>query len=157
VNDKTSFSLFRDPERNLVFVNAQGNRFVNVEPVHMFPITDPGRWISICDAEAIELICIEDLENLAPDVRKVLEEELEVREFLPIIRKIIKLSTKTEPSEWVVETDRGRTQFTVKDEDDVHRLGGGRMLIIDAHGTRYLIPNANRLDSASRKNLAYFM
>jgi hypothetical protein len=157
VNDKTSFSLFRDSERNLVFVDAQGNRFVNVEPVHMFPITDPDKWISICDSEANELICIEDLDNLAPDVRRVLEEELKVREFLPIIRKIIKLSTKTEPSEWIVETDRGRTQFTVKDEDDVHRLGGGRMLIIDAYGTRYLIPDANRLDSTSRKHLAYFM
>jgi hypothetical protein len=157
VDDMEQFSLFRDPEGSLVFVDEHGRRCAGVEPLRMFPLTDPDRWVSICDAEANELVCIEDLGSLSPQVRGLLLEELGVREFLPIIKKIIKISTRSEPSEWKVETDRGETSFVVRDEDDVHRLGGGRMLIIDAYGTRYLIPDVYRLDSASRKSLAHFI
>jgi hypothetical protein len=157
VNTMASFSLFRDTEGNLVLIDAQGHRFSGVEPVRIFPLTEPDRWISICDIDANELVCIENMDDLSPQVRQVLEVELKMRVFLPIIQKIIKISTRSEPSEWQVETDRGKTTFTVNDEDDVHRLGGGRMLIIDAYGTRYLIPDVYRLDSASRKSLAYFM
>lgn len=151
------FSLFRDPEGTLVFVDEGGRRVSGVEPVRMFPLTDPDRWISLCDADANELVCIEDLGSLPPEVREVVKEELAVREFLPIIKKIIKISTRSEPSQWQVETDRGETSFIVRDEDDVHRLGKGRMLVIDIHGTRYLIPDVYRLDSASRKSLAHFI
>lgn len=145
-----SFSLFRDNEGSLVLIDAQGHRFSSFEPVRIFPLTEPDGWISICDTDSTELVCIENMDDLSPPVRQVLEEELKMRVFLPVIRKIIKISTRSEPSEWQVETDRGKTIFTVRDEDDVHRLGGGRMLIIDAYGTRYLIPDVHRLDSASR-------
>jgi hypothetical protein len=152
-----SFSLSRDTDGNLVLIDAQGHRFAGVEPVRIFPLTEPDGWISICDTDANELVCIENTGDLSPQVRQVLEEELKMRVFLPVIRKIIKIAAGSEPSEWQVETDRGKTIFTVRDEDDVHRLGGGRMLIIDAYGTRYLIPDVHRLDSASRRSLAYFM
>lgn len=151
-----SFSLSRDFGGKLVFIDEHGRRFDDVEPVRVFPLTDPDRWISICDADANELVCIEDPGSLSPQVRQVLEEELKMRLFLPIIRKILKISTVSEQSEWRVETDRGESALLVKDEDDVHRLGRGRMLIIDAYGTRYLIPDVARLDPASRKSLAYF-
>lgn len=151
------FSLYRDPDGTLALLDEHGRRFSGVEPVRLFPLTDPDRWISICDADANELVCIDDIGRLSPQIRELLEEELQMRLFLPIIRKIIKISTESDPSEWQVETDHGKTAFLVKDEDDVHRLGGGRMLIIDFYGTRYLIPDVYRLDSASRKSLAYFM
>lgn len=151
------FSLFRDPDGTLVFVDERGRRITGVEPVRMFPLTDPDRWISLCDSEAKELVCIEDLADLSPEIREVVTQELAAREFLPVIKRIIKISTRSEPSQWQVETDRGETTFIVKDEDDVHRLEGSRMLVIDIHGTRYLIPDVYRLDSASRKNLAHFL
>jgi len=157
VNGIKPFSLFRDFDGTLVLLDEHGRRFSGVEAVRLFPLTDPEQWISICDADANELVCIDDLGRLSPQIRELLEEELRMRSFLPIIRKIIKISAKADPSEWQVETDRGKTVFLVNDDDDVHRLGGGRMLIIDSYGTRYLIPDVYRLGSASRKRLAYFM
>jgi hypothetical protein len=156
VDTTATFSLSRDSGGNLEFIDEQGRRFPNVEPVRIFPLTDPDRWVSICDAEANELVCIEDLSRLSPQIRQLLEAELKMRLFLPIILRVIRISTTSEPSEWLVETDRGKTSFFVKDEDDVHRLGQGRMLIIDAYGTRYLIPDVSRLSISSRKKLAYF-
>ena len=154
---KVGFSLFRDSLGQLVLCDQEGREHSDVKPIRIFPISDPEHWVSICDAEGNEVICIEDLNQLPGQVRHILLEELGVREFLPIIKKIMGISSRFEPSEWQVETDRGETCFILNDEDDIHRLSTYRILIIDAHRIRYLIPDMRRLDSASRRVLAHYI
>lgn len=154
---KSKFSLFRDSWGRLVFGEKDGVEYVGVETMRAFPITDPDHWVSICDADGHEIICIEDLSALPGDVRHLLAEELNLREFLPIIQRIIKVSANSDPSQWHVETDRGVTRFLLNDEDDVHRLSGHTILIIDAHGIRYLIPDQRGLDSSSRRILSRYI
>jgi hypothetical protein len=154
---KESFSLSRDALGCLVFCDQEGREHIDVKPIRIFPISDPEHWVSICDADGNEIICIEDLNQLPGQVRHILLEELGVREFLPIIKKIMGISSRFEPSEWQVETDRGETCFILNDEDDIHRLSTYRILIIDAHRIRYLIPDMRRLDSASRRVLAHYI
>ena len=157
VNLKESLSLFRDSLGRLVLCDGEGREHSDVKPIRIFPISDPEHWVSICDAEGNEVICIEDLNQLPDQVRHILLEELGVREFLPIIRRIMWISSRFEPSEWQVETDRGETCFILNDEDDIHRLSFYRILIIDAHRIRYLIPDMRRLDSASRRVLSHYI
>ena len=154
---KESFSLSRDALGCLVFCDQEGREHIDVKPIRIFPISDPEHWVSICDADGNEIICIEDLNQLPGQVRHILLEELGVREFLPIIKKIMGISSRFEPSEWQVETDRGETCFILNDEDDIHRLSTYQILIIDAHRIRYLIPDMRRLDSASRRVLAHYI
>jgi hypothetical protein len=154
---KEGFSLLRDSLGRLVFCDHEGREHIDVKPIRIFPISDPEHWVSLCDAEGNELICIEDLNRLPDQGRHLLSEELVVREFLPIIKKITGISSRFEPSEWQVETDRGETCFILNDEDDIHRLSTYRILIIDAHRIRYLIPDMRRLDSASRRLLAHYI
>jgi hypothetical protein len=157
VDLKESFSLSRDALGRLVFCDQEGREHRDVKPIRIFPISDPEHWVSICDADGNEMICIEDLKQLPGQVRHLLSEELGVREFLPIIKKITGISSRFEPSEWHIETDRGETCFILNDEDDIHRLSTYRILIIDAHRIRYLIPDMRRLDSASRRVLAHYI
>jgi Domain of unknown function (DUF1854). len=154
---KKDFSLVRDSLGRLVFCDQDGREHIDVKPIRIFPISDPEHFVSICDADGNEVICIEDLHHLPGQVRHILSEELGVREFLPIIKKIIGISSRFEPSEWQVETDRGETCFILNDEDDIHRLSTDRILIIDAHRIRYLIPDMRRLDSASRRLLTHYI
>jgi hypothetical protein len=63
----------------------------------------------------------------------------------------------SEPSEWVVETDRGKTTFLLGSEEDVHRLDGQRAIIVDTNGIRYLIPNVRSLDPHSRRILERYL
>ena len=86
-----------------------------------------------------------------------IEEELARREFVPVIRRILRVSAAVEPSEWDVETDRGPTSFVLDSEDDVHELDEYRALVTDAHGIRYLIPDVRRLDAHSRHLLERFL
>jgi hypothetical protein len=152
-----SFGLQHDAWGRLVLIDADGQRFVGVEPVRAFPISDPQHWISIVDSDGRELVNVENIADLPAATRKVLEEDLLRREFVPIIRRIERVSTGADPTEWRVDTDRGSTRFLVKSEEDIRRLGPTRVLIIDDHGVRYSIPDTRVLDAASRRLLERYL
>lgn len=151
------FALSHDVWGQLVMTDAEGHQHIGVELVRAFPLSDPRHGVAVCDRRGRELIWIDDLDALpAPLVRQI-EEELVKREFVPIIRRILKVSSAVEPSEWEVETDRGRTSFVLDSEEDVHELEQHRALITDAHGIRYLIPDVRSLDAHSRRLLERFL
>jgi uncharacterized protein DUF1854 len=152
-----AFGLSHDSWGRLVLIDSTGRRHSGVEPVRAFPIADPLHWISICDADGRELVLVEDLAKIPTPVRQVLEEELARREFVPHVRRIVKVSTDVEPSEWDVETDRGPTRFLLNSGDDVRRLSPTSALLIDVHGTRYLIEDTRQLDAPSRRVLELYL
>ncbi len=151
------FALHYDAWGRLVLTDADGRQHVGVEPVRAFPISDPRHGLALLDAEGRELAWIDSLDDLPAPVRRVLEDDLARREFLPVIRRILKVSAPVEPSEWEVETDRGTTRFVLNSEDDVRPLGDSRALIHDARGIRYLIPDLRRLDATSRRLLERYL
>jgi len=152
-----SFSLDRDEWGRLVLIDAQGCRHAGVEAVRAFPISDPQRWISLCDSQGHEQIWIEDLAALPADTRRTLAQYLAQREFLPVIERIISVSAETDPSEWDVMTDRGPTRFLLGTEDDVKRLGDMAALVVDSFGVRYLIRDVRTLDAGSRRILDRYL
>jgi hypothetical protein len=152
-----AFELEHDARGRLILVMPDGERHGPVEPVRTFPISDPDRWISICTAEGRELATVEDLNSLPPQVRQVLERDLARREFVPQVLRILGVPADAEPTQWEVETDRGRTRFVLTSHDDVRRLGPHRALVIDAQGIRYLIADVRELDPASRRIVERFL
>jgi hypothetical protein len=151
------FTLQRDVFGQLVLTDADGRQWSGVEPARAYPISCPELWISLCDAEGQEVLCVRELEKLPLELRTILEEELGRREFVPIIENILKVADDADPSEWEVETDRGRTTFFLDSEDDVRRLGPFRVLFIDTHGIRYLIPDIRKLNSRSRRIMERYL
>jgi len=151
------FGLERDQWGQLVYIAGDGQRHASVEPISLFPISSPESWVSIRSADGTELVCVEDLSTLPADVRQLLHEELSRREFVPVIKRIVRVSGNTEPCEWQVETDRGSTRFVLKSEDDVRRLGDHEVLILDAHGTRYHITDLSAMDVKSRRIVEWYV
>jgi hypothetical protein len=150
------FGLRHDDWGRLVLTLA-GEEYVGVEPARAFPITDPRHMVSVLSAEGRELLWIDDLDAVPADVRVVLEEELARREFVPVLRRVLSVSAVVEPSEWEVETDRGVTKFLLNSDEDVYPLSGGRALITDSHGIRYLIADLEALDANSRRLLERYL
>jgi hypothetical protein len=148
--------LDRDPWGRLVMTTDEGQTFTGVVPVRAFPISDPDHWISVCDEHGQEILRIDDIGSLSADVRRIMELELSQREFVPVIRRILS-ATPHEPSDWTVETDRGRTSFQLNNEDDVRRLEPDQASLLDSHGIRYLITSVRGLDSSSRRILEHFL
>ena len=152
------FTLEHDAWQQLVLVWKDGRRVPGVEPVRAFPISAPEGLLSICDADGQVLIRVDDFRELPAEVRSMLEEELSRREFVPVVSRIDRVIGERDPSQWRVVTDRGTTTFLMEDSDnDVRRLGPYRILLVDTHGIRYLIPDSRQLDAASRRILDRYL
>ena len=152
-----TIELGRDEWGHLVLTIAGQSHAAAVTPTPLFPISEPDKWISLRGEDGTELACVEDLSTLSADARKLLQEELARREFVPVIERIVRVSGTMEPSEWTVETDRGPTRFVLKSEDDVRRIGDDQILIVDAHGTRYHIPDLDAVDAKSRRIVEWYV
>jgi hypothetical protein len=137
--------------------DSSGYRIDGVVPQRLFPLTDPAHWIVLLDRQGREVGLIEEPRNLEPESAQVLELELKGREFVPLVSRILWVSGKSEPSQWRVATDRGVTEFVLKDEKDIRRMGARGVLIIDAHGIRYLIADERQLDRYSRRIIEWYI
>ena len=153
----TTFTLCRDAFGKLVLTNPEGEEFVGVTPVRSFPVQAPSRGISLVREGGKEVAWIEDLEQVAPEVRALVTEELEGREFMPEILAIKGVSSFATPSTWTVKTDRGDTEFVLKGEEDIRRLGAYSLLVADSHGIHFLIRDMFAIDKNSRKILDRFL
>ncbi len=152
------FKLARDAWGQLALVLADGRRLAGVEVARAFPISAPGEYICIYDAEGHEVLCIEDPSTVPPAVLETLEEELIRHEFVPVVLRIDEVSADHDPAQWRVVTDRGPTTFLIEDADNnVRRLGPHSILLVDTHGIRYLIPDVRQLESASRRILERYL
>jgi len=150
------FELSRDALGRLVY-RAGEEAPHEVVPVRAFPIAAPDEGIALVAGNGRELRWIETLAELPVAARELIEEELASREFLPRIRRIVAVSSFATPSTWSVETDRGATRFVLKGEEDIRRIGDGRLLIADSHGIQFLIREVGALDKGSRKLLDRFL
>ncbi len=134
-----------------------GLEIAGVDPVRAFPISKPTAWVSLTDDHGREVFCLKTLDGLPAESRQLLEKELSLREFVPVIARIDRVSGETTPCDWDVETDHGPTRFTLDNEDDVRWIGENRIMIVDSRKLRYQIPDTRALDGHSRRLLDRFI
>lgn len=153
-----TFTLSRNSFGRLVHVGADGTVHEGIVPVRAFAITAPDDGIALMSPEGKELQWIESLDALPAATRTLIVEELAQREFMPVIQRIVAVSSFATPSTWTVETDRGATTLILKSEDDIRRLRGpGALLIADSQGIHFLIRDRTLLDAHSQKILKRFL
>lgn len=155
--DPSSFSLQRDPRGRLVFTGPDGQAHAGAVVVRAFPVAAPGEGVAILDAEGHELAWIARPQELPAPLREQLAEALAQREFMPVIRRLKRVSSFATPSTWEVETDRGDTAFVLKGEEDIRRLAPGVLLVADSHGVQFLIRDLPSMDRHSRRLLDRFL
>ncbi len=150
--------LHRSPHGPLVLTLPDGTVHEGVTPVRAFPIGAPNEGLSLVGADGHERLWVDRLSQLAPEDRRLIDEELALREFVPTIQRIVSVSGFTTPSTWQLETDRGPAQLVLKAEEDIRRLGSRtRLLIASSEGLQFKVPDTSALDKASRKLLERFM
>ena len=153
-----AFTLTRNPLGRLVCTLPDGSEHVGVLPVRAFPVAAPDEGISLVGSAGHELVWIARLSALPEAPRRLLEDELAAREFVPKIRRIASVSTFSTPSTWQVETDRGPATLVLKVEEDIRRLPErGRLLITSGHGVVFEVPDLMALDRHSKKLLERFL
>lgn len=149
--------LHRDAAGRLVLTDDAGVEHVGVVPVRAFPLAAPEEGLAIVGPTGRELAWVERLDALDAATRRLVDEEMAPRELVPVIRRLVRVSSVVTPSTWTVETDRGDTEFVLKAEEDIRRLPGGALLIASAHGMHYRVADRAALDRGSRKLLDRFL
>jgi hypothetical protein len=151
------FTLSRDAYGRLSLTDAAGTLHENVAPVRAFPIQAPDKGISLVDSDGKEVGWIDSLDQLSAGNADLVREELQGREFMPEIARIVAVSSFATPSTWSVETNRGQANFVLRGEEDIRRIGSDTLLISDTHGIHFLIRNQYELDRHSKKLLDRFL
>ncbi|WP_312515083.1 DUF1854 domain-containing protein [Massilia sp.] len=153
----TPFKLRRDSFGKLIITLESGEEHVGVMPVRAFPIQAPTKGISLVRDGGKEVAWIDDLAEMPEEIRTLVREEIEGREFIPEIVRIKDVSSFATPCTWFVETDRGDTQFVLKVDEDIRRIGEASLLVADSHGINFLVRDMYRIDKHSRKILDRFL
>lgn len=153
----STFQLSRDSFGALQLTTDDGQLHQGVSPVRAFPIQSPSQGISLVQHDGKEVAWIDDMADLPPPIRALLQEELDGREFMPEISHIASVSSFATPCTWFVRTDRGDTEFVLKDEGDIRRIGDASLLLADNHGIHFLVRNMFTIDKHSRKILDRFL
>jgi hypothetical protein len=155
--ESTWLKLVRGADGALQAIESTGGHHEGLVPIRLFPLTDPDHWIVLVDRQGREVATIAEPSELDTVSAELLHEELRSREFVPHIDRILWVSGNSEPCQWRVLTDRGITEFVLNDEKDIRRLGTHGVLVIDAHGIRYLIPDDRVLDRYSRRTVEWYI
>lgn len=151
------FSLERNPFGRLVYRDAAGAVHVGVVPVRAFPLAAPGEGLSLIGAEGHELAWVPRFDALPAPLRALIEEELAAREFTPVVTRLRRVSSFSTPSTWEVDTDRGATQFVLKGEEDIRRLGDSALMITSSQGLPFVVRDWRALDRSSKRLLERFL
>ncbi len=151
------FQLSRDEWSHLKLTDSAGHEYVDVAVIPLFPISASKQWVAIVSAEGEEIACLDSMDGLSASNIALLQEELALREFVPIIERIVRVSGITEPCEWFVETNHGPTSFVLKTEEDVRRISHKAVNITDANGIRYRVEDMKKLDKRSRAFVEWYV
>jgi hypothetical protein len=154
----TRFGLERNPFGKLILTNAAGERFEGVVPVRAFPIQSPDDGISIVNLDGEEVGWVDRIADIEEPIRSLILSELSAREFMPVLQRIVSITSFSTPCTWTIETDRGVCEFVLRGDEDIRRIGkDNALLIADNHGIQYLVRDQFSLDANSKKILDRFL
>lgn len=156
--NSSGFALQRDAFGKLVLTTPNNERFEGVVPIRAFPIQSPEIGISLVNTDGQEVAWIEQLDAVDEPAQGLIRHELATREFMPVISTIVSVTSFSTPCTWRVETDRGNTEFVLRGDEDIRRVGTeGCLLVADSHGIQFLIRDHMALNARSRKILDRFL
>ena len=155
---ETTFALERNAFGKLILTNAQGERFEDVVPVRAFPIQAPEDGISLVHPDGREVAWVTQLAAVPEPAQTLIRETLAAREFMPVIEAILSVSSFSTPCTWSVRTDRGPTEFVLRGDEDIRRIGkDNALLIADSHGIQYLVRDQFALNAGGKRILDRFL
>jgi hypothetical protein len=154
----STFALERNAFGKLLLTNAQGEQFQGVVPVRAFPIQSPEDGIALVSTDGHEVAWVDRLDAVPEPIQGLIRHELATREFMPVITRIVSVTSFSTPCTWTVSTDRGEADFVLRGDEDIRRIGkDGSLLIADTHGIQYFVRDQFALDAHSKKILDRFL
>lgn len=153
-------AVFRRTEGGFLALKTGDKEYDRVGVYLTFPLTKPEEFISIreADEKAKEIGLIQSLKELKQEEQDMIREQIRLRYFLPVIRKVLDVKDEYGYAYWHVQTDFGMCRFTTHmGGDAVVSLGEARYQVTDIDGNRYEIPDFYALSVMEKKKLDLFI
>ena len=153
-------AVFTRTEGGFLALKTDEKEYERVGVYLTFPLTNPDEFISIreADEKAKEIGIIQSINDLGKDEQEMIREQVRLRYFMPVIRKVMEVKDEYGYAYWHVMTDYGSCRFTTHmGGDAVVNLGGARYQITDIDGNRYEIPDLYGMTVIERKKLDLFI
>lgn len=152
---------FKRTEGGFVSMKMDGKEYARIQVYRTFPFTDPDKFISIREPneKAKEIGVIRDLKkDVSKETVQMLEEQMNIRYFTPIIERIIDIKEEYGFAYFEVKTNQGACRFTIHmGGSSVVNLTDTRLLISDLDGNRFEIPDIRVLSQGELKKLDVFL
>ena len=153
-------AVFTRTEGGFLALKTGEKEYERVGVYLTFPLTNPNEFISIreADEKAKEIGIIQSINDLGKDEQEMIREQVRLRYFMPVIRKVMDVKDEYGYAYWHVVTDYGACRFTTNmGGDAVVNLGEARYQVTDIDGNRYEIPDFYALTVLERKKLDLFI
>lgn len=157
--EQDSFALrILEPERTHIFrvggvsrLTIEGDRsWTKVAAARAFPLSNPDRYIGFLDGAGKDIGLLVDPGLLDHESRRILDEELERRYFVPVVERVLSVREEYGAVYWNVVTDRGTREIVIRNvKDNLQELSGSRIILTDVDGNRFEFPDITKLDGKS--------
>lgn len=153
-------AVFEKTEGGFLSLEYDGQRWERIQAIRLFPFTEPDKFISIRTVEerSREIGVIAGLKDVDKKTAKLLQEQLELHYFTPVIEKILDIKDEYGYAYFHVLTDRGECRFTINmGSNAVARLSDSRLLITDLDENRFEIRDVFQLSQKEQRKLDLFL
>ena len=160
LNMITAEDVFERTEGGFVNLTYRGKLYKSVKVVRLFPFTDADKFISIRegDEKGREIGIIEDLAALPEETVQILNEQLALNYFTPVIQKIYDIKDEYGYAYFHVLTDKGECRFAINMASNaVTKLSDERLLISDLDENRFEVRDVNALTMKEKRKLDLFL
>lgn len=163
--NKTSVG-FLDPQKCSFYINPKGFTALRIEDkdyrrvrlLRTLPLQRPFEYISVSDMYKKEIGIIRNVADFPPEQREIIEKDLAARYYSPNITEIYSVKEKMGSFYFDVSIDGFKKTFAVKDiSRNIKVLDSGAVMLTDADGNRFIIPDIDKLKSKTRRQLEPFL
>ncbi len=156
----TAKDRFEETEGGFVSLDYDGVHYDRVNVVRLFPFSDAERYISIREHGngGREIGIIEDMNELSEETRAILNRQLSLSYFTPVIEKIYSIKDEYGYAYFHVLTDKGECKFSINmGSNAVTKLSDTRLIILDVDENRFEIRNVDALTHKEKRMLDLFL
>ncbi len=151
--DPTKMRFFRS-QRGSLILSLEGEEYTDLKIRRAFPFEQANSFIGVFDSNGDELGLLEDPQTLDDDSRQALLDELDKIYFHPKILTFSNLDEEYGVLRGQIETSSGPRQLEIRNyRTNVRMLSGGRAIVEDVDGNRYLIEDWRALPKHTREIL----
>ena len=153
-------AVFKENKSGFLSVEFEGETYDRINIYLTLPFSAPTEYISVRSSEkkAKEIGIIKDLRDFSEDVKAMINKQISLRYFTPIITKIYDIKDEFGYTYFDVETDKGRCKFiTHMRSSSIVMLSESRILFNDIDENRFEIPDINKLSALEVKKLDMYI